>query len=549
MFVWWAAFFFAGVLFHSSGANAGVALGVASVIFFYLPDEYGQAVRSRAFLTAATGLFVFHMASLSPIDTGILNGSSGAVLSRQSGFPGPARYVRERIISLTEEKRMTDRTRGLLRALLIADKKALPVSVRDEWRKTGTAHYLALSGLHLGLIAVPLFGILTLAGARGGLRDLSAVFVLSFYAAVAGRPGSLLRALSMITVIRASRLAGIRTGPGRCVLAGAFLVCMLDPLSLCDTGFLLSFNAAAGVALLGVPVCRSFKRCIARVRGWKSLQFPLIALLMSVCVQASMLPLTVRIFGTAPLSGPLMSVIMALPVTLLLYGGFFHIIAGHLLPSVTVPVLNMLSDLSSGIVSRGARLPAAGVLMTDFDIRPYIIGLSIIASVHWVSARKRAILTAGLILLLLSFGPLLSGRWKTSDREIRFTSGGAVLYGGEGGILVLERHISSRSAGFLVRDLRRKGVRRVKTIIILNPAGRFTGSLSSLILDFGPEFMMHSPWDPAETAGGSESVPVRSDTLVETGGIRLLIRAPLVLPGTGARADSGEAALAISPLD
>ncbi|HER43543.1 MAG TPA: ComEC/Rec2 family competence protein, partial [Candidatus Eisenbacteria bacterium] len=419
----------------------------------------------------------------------------------------------------------------------------------EEWRRTGTAHYLALSGLHIGLIAVPLFGILTLAGARGVLRDLAAIFVLSFYAAVAGRPGSLLRALSMISVLRVSRLAGIRTGPGNCVLAGAFLVCIFDPFSLSDMGFLLSFNAAAGVALLGVPACRWFQRRLARVRGSRLVRIPLVAVLMSVCVQAAMLPLSVRLFGSAPLAGPLLSVVMALPVTLLLYGGFVYVLAGHLLPFIAVPVLNIISDLASGIVSAGARLPAACLLMRDFDAGLYITGLLIIAAVSRVPVRKMALLSAGLSLSLLSFMPLFSGSWKANDREIRFPASSAVLYGGDGGVLVLERRISSRTESFLSREVRLKGVRRLKTVIILRPGGRFASCGSTLVREFAPESIMISPWDTAETSAGPVPVPVKHDTLMEARGIRLSVKAPKVLPGRGCRAGREEAALCISPLD
>lgn len=189
MFVWWAVFFFAGALVPVDCSGIGAALGAASILTF-LPGRSSAELRARLFLTCASGLVVLVTASLSPINIEFLSGSSRPALSRSGSFSAPVRAVRDGIINLTDDRRLTAGTRSLLRALLVADRKNLPLNIRRDFRNTGTAHYLALSGLHLGLIAVPLFWILTLSGAKGILRDVSALFALSFYAAVAGRPGS-----------------------------------------------------------------------------------------------------------------------------------------------------------------------------------------------------------------------------------------------------------------------------------------------------------------------------------------------------------------------
>ncbi len=545
MFVWWAVFFFAGAFVPSGCPGIGAALGTASIIAV-LPCRAGTEFRWRFFLTCASGLFVLATASLSPVDIDILSGRSRPSLARAGSFPAAVRVVRDGIIGLTEDRRLTGETGSLLRALLVAERKALSPGIRRDFRKTGTAHYLALSGLHLGLIAVPLFGILTLCGARGVFRDVSALFALSFYAAVAGQPGSLLRALSMMTFIRTSRLAGIKTGPGRCVIAGAFLVCILDPASLNDTGFLLSFNAAAGVALLGVPACTSIQQYLPRRRLRRVITLPLLTLVMSFCVQLSMLPLIVRIFGFAPLSGPIMSVLLSLPVTLLLYGGFLYVIAGHLWASAAAPPLNMLSTLTAGIVSRGAGLSRAGLIITDFDIRIYIPGLAAAACSLKMEARGKWLLIAGTLMTLLSFAPILSG---DVNIPVNIPERGARVIGGDDGILVLDECPAARSAPYLSRDLRKSGVRRLESLVILG-AGEFdVEGLLCLTADFRPETVFLSPWLNGESTGNVECTFVRTDTVLGGAGARLSVNAPAVLPRRGARATGKESSLTISPLD
>jgi ComEC/Rec2-related protein len=548
MFVWWAVFFFAGSLVPGGFAGALTALGTASILTL-LPVKSSAELRSRFFLICASGLFVLASASLSPIDIDILTGSSRPASPRVVSFPPPVRTVRDGMLSLTDDRRLTDETRSLLRALLVADRKSLPMNIRRDFQKTGTAHYLALSGLHLGLIAVPLFAILSLSGARGLVRDVSALFALSFYAAVAGRPGSLLRALSMMTVIRTYRLAGIRSGLGQSVIAGAFLVCILDPGSLSDTGFLLSFNAAAGVALLGVPACTSIQRHLAGKRGSRMITIPLLALSMSFCVQLAMLPLSVRIFGFAPLSGPVMSVLLSLPVTFLLYGGFLYIIAGHLCASVAAPPLNMLTALAVGIVSRGAEISRAGLIITDFDIRIYIPGLIMTALALRSGASGKWMLTTGMLIIVLSFGPLLTGEMDDEEAVLSITDRGARLFGGNNGVLVLDECPASWSVPYLSRDLRRSGLRKIEAVVILGAEGFDAEGLTSLAGDLGPERIFLSPWLYGECPGIIECIFVKTDTVLVWGNGRLSVNAPAIPPGRGARADRKESSLTISLLD
>ncbi len=548
MFVWWAVFFFAGAIFPSCAAAAPAALGTISVLAAY-PVRSTRALRSRTFLTCATGLFALVTASLTPIETGQLSGSNRPVISGTTDYISPVRAVRERVQSITDKCGLSEEARGLLRALIIADRKSLSRKTRRDWKNTGTAHYLALSGLHLGLVALPLFLLLTLAGTRGILRALMALFVLSFYAAVAGRPGSLLRALSMLGVMQTYRLAGVRICLARSVVAGAFLVCILDPPSLKNTGFLLSFNAAAGVALLGVPVCRSIKRRIAGRRGSRVMIPPLLALAMSLSVQAFMLPMTVRIFGFAPLIGPLMSVLMALPVTALLYGGFIYVIAGHIWSRFTSIPLNILSALTGFLVSSGAAISRAGIIISDFDAWLYIPGLAFCAAAFRTERHGRTFLIIGLALAAFSFNPMIRGRNAGEGEAIHFPVYGCILYGGNGGVLVMGKWPTAWSASRLTREVRRTGVRSIDMLIILEPGGLDVEGISILAGDLGPARVLVSPWHEESCSVPVECEAVRSDTVLTTGSLRLVVHAPEVMPGRGAFAGRNEASLFISQLD
>ncbi len=549
MLVWWAVFFFAGAFFP--GSRQGVSwASVATLLVAPSASRFGGAETPRILMTCFTSLIVLVSGSMTEAGTAVFSGRSRQPRRAALGMPAPVASARKRVIDLTDDGRFTRETRGLLRAMLIADRRSLPWRVRYDWRRTGTAHYLALSGLHLGLLAVPVFMLLTLAGARGIVRDFTALLVMSFYTAVAGRPGSLLRALSMLAVLRISRLAGVKLDPGRCVLTGAFLVCALEPSSLRDTGFILSFNAAAGVAFLGLPACKALQRNLPGGRVMRAALIPpLTAVTMSVCVQASMLPLLVRIFGFVPVAGPIVSVVMSLPVTFLLYGGFVFMIVGHLFMPLSALLLNAGAALADGITSRAVPLCGTGIITGDFDTRLYVSGLVAAALAAGGRVVRGTMAAAALLLVAVSFMPVLMGQGEQEGGIVRIPGGEAVLYGGDGGILVLEESPGIRETSRIVRELRLRGIREVGSAVVEAAEARDAGGISLLAEELGPEKVMLSPWLEGYIEYSPLYVFVREDTVLSSGGTCLSVEAPAVLPRRGAVAGIEAARLVITPLD
>lgn len=160
---------------------------------------------------------------------------------------------------------------GVIGALVLADRSAVDPAMWRRFREAGTAHLLAISGLHVGLMAAlgALWGGLAwrLAGAlsrRGcGPRALWVggwgLLAAGGYAALAGFALPTVRALVMLAAAAAFAASG-RHRRGLDVLAAAFLALLLvDPLSVLSAGFWLSFCAVAGI-LVGLSARRHWGR-------------------------------------------------------------------------------------------------------------------------------------------------------------------------------------------------------------------------------------------------------------------------------------------------
>lgn len=172
---------------------------------------------------------------------------------------GGARGRVDRLRQYLAERLQAETTRletaALFRALGLADRSAMRPELSDLLRQTGTAHLLAISGLHVGMVA-GLFGLLggltlapltssTLGLDRRRTGVLCGLLAAAAYASLAGWTLPTLRALIMLGVggLALSLRRGIK--PAHALLLALLAVLALDPLASLAIGFWLSFGAVA----------------------------------------------------------------------------------------------------------------------------------------------------------------------------------------------------------------------------------------------------------------------------------------------------------------
>lgn len=164
-----------------------------------------------------------------------------AVAERLRALPGPA-------------------PSGLARALSIGDRSGLDGIERELLLRTGTGHLIAISGLHLSMIALVVYFLARFVLRRlNFLTDRLAAPVLAaalafaaalFYAALAGFTLPTQRALIMLAAVFVALLHGRKIALQN-VIAGAVLcVLLLDPMAVIAADFCLSFMAVVCILYL-----------------------------------------------------------------------------------------------------------------------------------------------------------------------------------------------------------------------------------------------------------------------------------------------------------
>jgi competence protein ComEC len=143
----------------------------------------------------------------------------------------------------------------VVEALAIGERHAITPKQWEVFLATGTNHLIAISGLHIGLVAGFVFllvrwlwslsGRLVLYWPTPRMAALCALFAALVYAALAGFSIPTQRALIMVAVVMVSVLSQTKLRPSHILAVALFLVLLVDPFASMAAGFWLSFAAVA----------------------------------------------------------------------------------------------------------------------------------------------------------------------------------------------------------------------------------------------------------------------------------------------------------------
>ncbi len=378
---------------------------------------------------------------------------------------------------------------GLLKGILLGEKRGVPDDVRTAFTRAGVNHVLAVSGLHVGLIAAVVFFGLGAVGCGRTTTAWSTVCAVLLYALVTGLPPSVVRASMMCAITIWGRLGNTQgEGLNSLGLAG-FLILIFRPQDLFDVGFQLSFAATAGILVLYRPI----RAWLPAGRAGGVGQWVWTPLAVSVAAQVATLPLVLTYFGLLSVVSvianlvvvPLMAAAVALgligvvifhlssSVAALLNGANWIVLKGAIMAAswFAAPAWAAVEVPRPGWTAMGLYLCAALLILPGARSQPWgrrfvFIALSVANLWVWSDLWPRP---AGLRILVLDVG-------QGDGIFLRFPNGRTVLV--DGGLRAVNIDVGER---VLIPFLKAEGINRIDAVVASHPHSDHIGGFVTLL--------------------------------------------------------------------
>jgi len=219
---------------------------------------------------------------------------------------------------------------AIVLGIFLGDKKELDSKIKEDFKKTGLYHLLAVSGLHIHILAFVSLLFLSILRIPFSYRYFLLIIILFIYAGLCSFRPSILRAGLMFLFVTLSYFLKRKTLPLNNLLNAGILIFLFSPLNLFNISFLLSFLATFGI-LYFYPLAKNFLK-IKNQFLKKYLFEPLLISLSAYLATAPVIIYSFKALPTAPIIAnlivlPLVALILPLILLVLFFNFFFPFFA------------------------------------------------------------------------------------------------------------------------------------------------------------------------------------------------------------------------------
>lgn len=218
---------------------------------------------------------------------------------------------------------------ALARAIMLGDKKGIPDNLREKFSQTGVSHIVAISGMHISILAGMIMLMLLGLGLWRKHAFYFATAFLVIYIILIGAPASAMRAgLMGFLVLWALSLGRLNKITNSLVLAAAILLLINPRLLRDDIGFQLSFLAVLGIVYIH-PLLNNFfdKIKVPKLKGIRDI------LNITIAAQVFTLPIIAINFSQVSIIAPLANLLIIWILPILMVAVLIGLFFSFLLPN------------------------------------------------------------------------------------------------------------------------------------------------------------------------------------------------------------------------
>lgn len=323
---------------------------------------------------------------------------------QSGGFKQTALIYRERLLDYYKNLGFSGDEYAVLAALTLGSKNDLSEKVREDYSLAGVSHVLALSGLHIGLIYFLISFLLTFVF-RGDsfkvFRQCVLIVCLWGFAFLSGLSPSVLRSVTMFSLVAVSFLFNSRPVVINTLAGAAFFMLLHHPFSLFDIGFQLSFLAVFSIVMIQPYLGGKVKVKNRFLRYFSDL------VTVSFAAQLGTTPLVIYYFSNFSLLFWFTSLLVIPLVTFILYVTILLLCTAFYVPvqMLVVDVLHQLLEWLNAFVPWISHLPYASLTSLNWqreDVLAFYFILLLVFVTEGLKSHRRQILlmAAGCFLVV-----------------------------------------------------------------------------------------------------------------------------------------------------
>lgn len=391
-------------------------------------------------------------------------------------------------ISNALRKRLKDKShQGIIEALAIGDRNRMTTNEWDALLRTGTIHLVAISGLHIGLVAGFAFFLMRQLASRFGFvmrrmpaqvpAAMAAIAAAFVYSLLAGFTIPTQRAFLMVCIVMISLMQRRMIRASNIIALSLLVILLFDPMSVLDVGFWLSFGAVAIIIFAAMGRVKPQ----SALMGLGKIQF---------VIAIGMLPLMLLFFQRISLAAPVANLV-AVPLV------SFITVPTTLLATLSMDVWPWFSNMLFSMAAKSLQLlwllidwlSAHKWSVVDTIVpNPLALIFAVIAAAYFLLPRGMPARWLAIIIFLPS---LLGSKSTLNEGELKLTlvdvgQGLSVLLQTQNHSLVFDagpRYSSSFDAGknIVIPFLKSQGILKLDALIVSHGDNDHSGGANALL--------------------------------------------------------------------
>jgi len=320
---------------------------------------------------------------------------------------GYASLLREAINNKLETYNFKPEELAIINALLLGQRQDISKDIYDSYTQAGAIHILAVSGLHVGIILI-LLNILfkPIEYFKHGLffKTLLLIVVLWSFAVIAGLSASVVRAVSMFTVVAIALNLKRPTNVYNTLTISIFILLLWKPTFLFDVGFQLSYLAVFAIVAIQPMLDKLWQPKLRLVKVFWNI------FTVTIAAQFGVIPISLYYFHQFPglffISNlaiiPFLGLILSLGIVVI---GLSLV---NLLPSFLASIYGGIISKMNELVGWVAAQESFLFRNISFDITHVLISYTIIISILiYLKTKTFKSIVSLLVIIIISQGVLM----------------------------------------------------------------------------------------------------------------------------------------------